>query len=558
MEILTCVLILLAGCGVFIAGMKMMSDGLESSAGKGMKKLFAKISNNRFAGVGIGASVTAIIQSSAATTVMAIGFVNAGVMTLVQATAIIMGANIGTTVTGLLVSFSALDVGLYASVLAFLGVMMSMLFKNDKVKKIGGIICGLGLIFVGLDLMSSAFKSSPALSNVFQKVFTSIDFPLLLILVGIVFTAAIQSSSAVTGLLITMAGAGVLSVENALYIVLGTNIGTCITAIIASMGTSTNARRTAFIHFVFNVIGTILFTVILLTVGKYITGALGKIFPGNAEMQIAWFHVLFNVTTTAVLIPFIKQLVRFATFVIKEKKSIDDEEYSLQYIDDRLLTTPPIAVAQTQKEIVYMAKLAQENLKNSMDALLTNDYVNRDTIARNEAKINHTYHAIARYLIKLATKSLAESDEKLVGAYHHVITNIERIGDHAENFVEQSVKMANEGIDFSDSAVAELSQMYNKVSNMFDLSMHAFTQRDYDVLERVRQLEEEVDEMKATLGASHIQRLNKGDCAVERGTYFFAVISALERIADHLINVAYSIKNPTGSLSKRADINEKA
>ncbi len=553
--LLESILLLLAGVGVFIAGMNMMGEGLESSAGTGMKKLFNKISSNRFAGVGVGAAVTAIIQSSSATSVMVIGFVNAGVMTLVQATAIIMGANIGTTITGIIVSLKSLPIGDFAAALAFVGVMM-MFFKHDKVKKIGGILCGLGLIFVGLDLMGSAFKHNEALSGAFSSMFKSINFPLLLILLGAVFTAIIQSSSAATGLLITMASAGVLGLDKALYIVLGTNIGTCITAVLASMGTSTNARRTAFIHLTFNLLGTIIFTIVLLSLKKYIVSAFETVLPGNPGMQIAWFHVVFNLTTTLILLPFVKQLVKLATLVIKEKPSPENEIYQLRYIDDRLLHTPPIAVAQTQKEIMFMSELAKQNLNLSIDALLSREYVNLDTIARNEAKINYTYHAIARYLIKLAALSLSESDEKLVGAYHHVITNIERIGDHAENFVEQAEKMKKEGIDFSEAAVAELSQMYNKVLNMFDLSMHAFENRDYNVLERIAQIEDEVDAMKSNLSASHVERLNSGDCAVERGTYFSAVISALERIADHLINVSFSIKNPTGSRSQRKELNE--
>ncbi|MFR1565125.1 MAG: Na/Pi cotransporter family protein [Christensenellales bacterium] len=553
MAIFNSILMLLAGCGVFMAGMKMMSDGLERSAGKGMKRLFSRISDNRFAGVGVGAAVTAIIQSSSATSVMVIGFVNAGIMTLTQATAIIMGANIGTTVTGIIISFSAFNVSLYASVLAFVGVMM-MFFKNDSVKKAGGVLCGLGLLFVGLDAMSGAFGNSE-IKNMFGNMFAAIEFPLLLILVGTLFTALIQSSSAATGLLIIMVGQGALSVGNALFIVLGTNIGTCITAVIASVGTTTNAKRTALIHLLFNLAGTIVFTVVLWLLGPYVVGLLSSVFS-NPQMQIAWFHVAFNIITTAMLLPFIKQLVKLAKLIIKDKPKPEERIYQLKYIDDRLLHTPPIAVAQVQKEILFMAELAKENLSLSVNALITRDYVNKDKVAENEARINHTYHAIARYLIKLASLSLSESDEKLIGAYHHVISDIERIGDHSENFLEQAEEMEKENVDFSEAAVAELAQMYNKVDNMFDLSVHAFSHRDYIVLERIASIEEEVDAMKDSLGASHIERLNSGDCAVERGTYFFAAISGLERIADHLINIAFSIKNPTGSQSKRKELNE--
>lgn len=553
MAIFNSILMLLAGCGVFMAGMKMMSDGLERSAGKGMKRLFSRISDNRFAGVGVGAAVTAIIQSSSATSVMVIGFVNAGIMTLTQATAIIMGANIGTTVTGIIISFSAFNVSLYASVLAFVGVMM-MFFKNDSVKKAGGVLCGLGLLFVGLDAMSGAFGNSE-IKNMFGNMFAAIEFPLLLILVGTLFTALIQSSSAATGLLIIMVGQGALSVGNALFIVLGTNIGTCITAVIASVGTTTNAKRTALIHLLFNLAGTIVFTVVLWLLGPYVVGLLSSVFS-NPQMQIAWFHVAFNIITTAMLLPFIKQLVKLAKLIIKDKPKPEERIYQLKYIDDRLLHTPPIAVAQVQKEILFMAELAKENLSLSVNALITRDYVNKDKVVENEARINHTYHAIARYLIKLASLSLSESDEKLIGAYHHVISDIERIGDHSENFLEQAEEMEKENVDFSEAAVAELAQMYNKVDNMFDLSVHAFSHRDYIVLERIASIEEEVDAMKDSLGASHIERLNSGDCAVERGTYFFAAISGLERIADHLINIAFSIKNPTGSQSKRKELNE--
>lgn len=557
MDLINSIIMLLAGCGVFMAGMRMMSDGLERSAGGGIKKLFGRISDNRFACVGVGAAVTAIIQSSGATTVMAIGFVNAGVMTLVQAASIIMGANIGTTVTGILISLSAFNVSLYASALAFVGVMM-MFVKNDTVKKIGGILCGLGLLFVGLNSMSGALEVD-SVKTFFTNMFTAIDFPLLLILVGALFTALIQSSSAATGLLIVLCGRGALDVSNALFIVLGTNIGTCITAIIASIGTSTNAKRTALMHLLFNLTGTFIFTIILWIFTDPITAFLQMVFT-DPQMLIAWFHVGFNVITTALLLPFVKQLVKVTTFLIKDKpkkeENVEKEEEQLKYIDDRLLHTPPIAVAQVKKEILYVSELAKSNLSLSMSALLDGRPGDGEAVEKNEAKINHSYHAIARYLIKLASLSLSESDEKLIGAYHHVISDIERIGDHAENFIEQAEKMREDNVNFSEAAVAELNQMYNKVMNMFDMSLHAFEYRDYGELDAIAAIEDEVDGMKSDLSASHIARLNSGDCEVERGTYFFAIISALERIADHLINVAFSIKNPTGSQSKRAELNE--
>lgn len=544
---------LLAGCGVFMIGMKMMSDGLERSAGKEMKKLFNHLTGNRFAGVGIGALVTVIVNSSAATTVMAIGFVNAGVMTLVQAAAIIMGANIGTTLTGFVISLSAFDVNLYASVLAFIGIMMTF-FKNDNVKKIGGILCGLGLMFVGLDAMSGAFDGESAITALVEKAFEVIDFPLLLILIGMAFTAIIQSSTATTGLVIIMVGAGAMRVDSGLFVILGTNIGTCVTAIIASIGTSTNSRRTAFFHLLFNVVGTIVFTVIIWIFRDQVVWILSHL--GGPQWQIAWFHFAFNLITTAMLLPFIKQFVKVTEFVVRDKPTKEEDDFRFRYIDDRLLSTPPIAVAQVQKEIMYASELAKENLELSVGALIKGDYINRQKLEKNESHINRIYHGVVAYLIKLASTSLSEHDEKLVGAYHHVISDLERIGDHAENFAEQADEMQKENVTFSDAANAELLQMYNKIMNMYDLSLHAFEHRDYVVLSRISAIENEVDEMKDDLGVSHIERLNRGDCAVERGTYFFALISAMERIADHLVNVAYSIKNPTGSQSHRPELNE--
>ena len=538
------ILTLLAGCGVFIAGMNMMSDGLERSAGGGMKKLLGKLSNNRFAGVGVGMAVTAIIQSSSATSVMVIGFVNAGIMTLMQATAIIMGANIGTTVTGLIVSLSAFDVSLYASVLAFIGIMMTFI-KKEKVKIVGSTLCGLGLLFVGLDAMSGAFNNAE-IKNFFEDLLASINFPLLLILVGALFTALIQSSSAATGLIIIMVGQGVIPVENALFIVLGSNIGTCITAILASIGASTNAKRTAFIHLMFNVIGTIIFTIILWIFTKPIVNALAGI--SNTQMQIAWFHVIFNVTTTILLLPFIKYLVKFATFVIKDKKvkAKDKDAPKLKFIDELLLSTPAIALMQVQKEIEYMASLSKQNLEKSYVVLTSQDDSKKDEILKTEENIDFSNNAITKYLIKLSP-NLEASEETRVAGFFHVINDVERLGDHAENFYEIGAQMKEAGLQFSETAQNEIKNMVEKTTEMFDIALNVFTTRNTTKLARLTELEKKVDLMKKDYTASHFNRLATGDCQVEVGAYFFSTISGLERIADHLINVGYSVLNPTGS-----------
>lgn len=544
-KILESILLLLAGCGVFMTGMKLMSEGLERSAGKGMRKLFGKISNNRFAGIGVGAGVTAIIQSSSATTVMVIGFVNAGIMTLFQATSIIMGANIGTTITGILVSFSSLNISMYLSALSIVGVFIMMFSKNDTAKKVGGVLTGLGLIFVGLSLMSTSFNNE-SVKFAFTQLFELIHFPLLLILFGVLFTALVQSSSASTGLIITMVSQGVLTPALALFVILGTNIGTCITAILASVGASTNAKRAAFIHLTFNLIGTLIFAAFLWIFNGFVLRFLELIAPGQMAFQIALFHVFFNVITTLLLLPFIKQLTQLATYFIRDRKD-DTEILRLAYIDDRILHTPPIAVAQVLKEVLSMAELARDNIELGFNAVMNLDLSSKDKIRKTEERINFINKGVARYLIKMSSLNLPRSDEKLVGSLHHVISDIERIGDHAENFLEEAEEMTESGVVFSDDAIEELKGMFDKVRKMFDKSIYVFENRDIKSLAEVSALEAEVDMLKRLLGNNHIMRLNAGNCSVECGTHFYALISALERVADHLTNVAFSIKSPSGS-----------
>ena len=544
---LECFLLLLAGVGVFIAGMNMLSDGLEKSAGKGMKTLLGKISNNRFAGVGVGAGVTAIIQSSSATSVMAIGFVNAGIMTLFQATAIIMGANIGTTITGIIVSLKSLGISDYMALLAFIGIMMTF-FKSQKIKQVGGILCGFGLIFVGLDIMGSAFDNNQEVVDWFANLFTEMSFPLLLILFGAVFTAVIQSSSAATGIFITMVGAGALGLDNALFLVLGSNIGTCVTAALACMGASVNAKRTALIHLSFNVIGSTVFTVFLWIFKGAAVSLLEAFMPGNPQMQLAWFHVIFNVTTTIILLPFVKQLVQFSKLIIKDKPTAE-ETRQLKYVDERLLKTPPIAMMQVKKEIEYMTTLARGNIEKSFEAIFTGSDKMGEEIYDKEGIIDFTNHSLSKYLIKLSPL-VSAGDERIIGSYFHVLNDVERIGDHAENFHEIGTQMANEGLRFSDNALADLKDMHGKVLRMFEIASEAFDDLNSTRLGELTELENQVDEMKRTLSASHFARLAEGSCKVELSAYFSSTVAGLERVADHLVNVGYSILNPTGSQSE--------
>ena len=541
---------LLAGVGVFIVGMGFMSDALEKSAGNGMKKLLGKISNNRFSGVGIGAGVTAIIQSSSATSVMVIGLVNAGVMTLMQAVPIIMGANIGTTITGVLVALKNdfFDMAMY--LLAFAGVMMGF-FKQEKVKIAGSLCSGLGLIFVGLNIMSSeqAFGST-LVERAFTNIFEAIDFPLLLILVGVVFTALIQSSSAATGVVIAMVGAGVLPLELALFIVLGSNIGTCVTALLASVGAKENSKRVAFVHFAFNVIGTVIFSTVIWIFKDQVVNLLIALFPGDdamsLQMRVSAFHVIFNVSTTLLLLPFVKQLVQLSTLVIRDKHE-EKEEFALKFVDDRLLKTPPIALMQVKKEIEYMIDLVEENTKMAFVAMETGSLEHAEAIAKNEAIIDFTNGALTKFLIKLSASVEQQSFETVVGAYFHVLNDVERIGDHAENFHEIGAEMAKKGLTFSDIAKEEIVQMRGDVMQMLGLAKQAFTKLDKDCLSDLGELENKVDGLKKSLTANHFARLADGKCHIALSPYYSSTVSGLERVADHLVNVGYSILNPIGA-----------
>lgn len=550
MQLIGSLIWLLAGVGVFIVGMNFMSDALEKSASSGMKKLLEKISNNRFSGVGIGASVTAIIQSSSATSVMVIGLVNAGVMSLMQATPIIMGANIGTTITGVLVALKNDYFNMVMYLLAFAGVMMGFA-KKEKVQIAGKLCCGLGLIFVGLEVMSSeqAF-GNPLVEKLFTNIFQVIDFPLLLILVGIIFTALIQSSSAATGVVITMVGTGVLPLDLALFIILGANIGTCVTALLASVGANANSKRVAFIHFTFNLIGTALFTALIWILREPVVNLLYSAIPGQdqmaLQMRVSLFHVIFNLSTTLLLLPFAKQLVDLSRLVIKDKASTA-QAYTLKYVDDRLLSTPPIALMQVKKEIDYMLDLVQENLTLCFLSVETGSQKNDAQIHANEKIINFTNNTLTEFLIKLSSTSIEQSDEKTIGTYFHVLNDLERIGDHAENFHEIGLEVASKGLAFSDLAYKEIASMRAKVMEMFAVSKDAFDKANKKKLHTLTSLEDQVDTIKKDLTAVHFARLVEGNCNPSVSPYYSSIILGLERVADHLVNIGYSIVSPTGS-----------
>ena len=541
---------MLGGIAVMMFGMRTMGANLERIAGNNVKKMLGGITNNRLAGVGIGAAVTAIINSSAATTVMLVGFVNIGLITLTQAASVIMGANIGTTITAQILSLSGtqgFDIASVAALVAAFGMVMALFFKNDKVNKIGYILLGVGFIFLGLRIMSVSVDKiiyenpeEKILRPLFGSVFGKDHFPLLLVLIGIIFTALIQSSAAVTGILIAIGSA--LNFQTAVFIILGSNIGTCITALISSIGTSTSAKRTAIIHLLFNLFGCLI-CIAPLWIWRKEFGEFMQILSGSSvERQIANFHTLFNLLTTLILLPFTGALVKLATKMIPENKMRAEAKLAFSYIDDRFLETPPIAVGNTKREIIRMAGIAQENINLCVEMLISGIDTNAEIIKENENVLNFLNRNITAYLTKLSGKNLSLLDEKKVGSYYHVVIDLERVGDYAENLTEYSAKLKADGVSLSEEAKEELKTLADKINALFKESVAAFDKRDDLLLARVDEIEESIDAYSAELELKHVERLKQGVCSAQTGSVYLQAVSNLERVGDHITNMAFSIK----------------
>lgn len=535
------------GVVAMMFGMKIMGGGLEKFAGGRMKSLLGKVTTNRFAGVGVGVAVTSIIQSSTATTVMLVGFVNIGLMTLAQATNVIMGANIGTTVTAHIVSLSGVgggvDIGAIAALIGFVGIMMSMLIKNEKAINIGNILAGLGLIFVGLEFISTYAKEVMFVEGnprpFVQSVFQADHFPLLLVLIGIVITALVHSSSTITSLMVVLASIGVLSFKNALFLALGSNIGTCVTSIMSSMGTCTNAKRTAVVHLLFNLIGCLIFIWPIWIWSTAITNLFADM-SNDVGQQIAIFHTLFNVITTILLLPFTKYIVKLSIILVPEKKQ-EDDKFKLAYIDDLLVDTPAIAVGNIRREVVRMSDFAKENLNLSMQMLLDAQVDNVQTINENEQMLNFLNKRITGYMTKVMSKPLSVEDDRKIGSYFHVVSDLERVGDYSENIMEYSLRLRQEEMSFSKDAVNELTDVLNTLNELFDQAMLAFDKRDLTKLDGVAELEEKIDDITAELEGKHIERVKAGRCTAQIGSVYLQTVSNLERVGDHINNVAMSI-----------------
>lgn len=531
------ILSMAGGLGLFLFGIRTMGDGLENAAGAKLKRMLEVLTGNRFLAVLVGFVVTAIIQSSTATTVMVVGFVNAGMMSLAQAVGVIMGANIGTTVTSLLI---ALNFSSVAAASVLVGVILMLASKKTVVKNLGAIFTGFGLLFLGIDMMSDSMaplRDSAGFMNFIVTVSESPLRPLFGIILGIVMTAVLQSSSASVGVLQTLAMQGLVPLKFSVFVLFGQNIGTCLTALFSTVGAKKNSKRAAVIHLLFNLIGTGIFILIALLT-PYVEW-IEKLSP-DPMAQIAISHIVFNIVSTVVMFPFAKVLVKLSCLLVPGKDDSESEMHC-KFIDDRLLNTPPFAVMQVSKEVARMAKLARDNFETSAHALINRSDKDLDKVMENEEVINYLNHHITSYLVKLNALDITDSDSDYIARVFHAINDIERVGDHAINLAEAAQHNIGEGLKFSDPAREELNQLCGSVVTLLERSMAAFDNQSLSDNEakELSDLEEHIDDLTLECQDSHIFRLNRNECNTEAGMLYLNTITDFERVGDHAINIAF-------------------
>lgn len=548
--IITSLLTLLAGIGVFLIACQMMSSNLEAASSERLKKLFSKASDNKLIGVGIGALGTAAIQSSGATTVMTIGFVNAGIISLAQAATIIYGANIGTTVTAQIVALgmfggNSVSTSVIFSAFAGLGAFLSIFAKRSSYKTIGGILAGFGLLFVGLELMSGSMESFAALEGV-KTFLAGISNPLLLVLLGTVFTAIIQSSSVMTSIALAMVVTGLIGIDQGIFLTMGSNIGSCVVAVIAGVTSGTNAKRTAMIHLLFNCSGVVLFMLAAWGLGWFDVSygsIFERLFPSAPQVQLAMFHTFFNTVTVAIMLPLTGSLVGIVKRMIPEKPVTVSSEFSLQYVNDNMLRTPPIAVSQVKREILRMAGIALDNMDRSLGMAVKLDFSEKTAFERDERQLNFINQELIAFIVRLSGRSgLGEKDRTYLSGTYRNIRDLERIGDYAENIVEYATALADSSQQFSDDAKYEISQLKEMLHQLYKNVMSAYQNEDYGALEKANAIEEEIDDYTRRMEEGHIARMEKGICTPSVGAQYLELSSNAERIADHMINLAKSIR----------------
>ncbi len=550
--IFSAVLTLLAGIGIFLIACQMMSTNLESASSSKLKSLFAKASKSKLLGVGIGALGTAVIQSSGATTVMIIGFVNAGIVSLTQAATMIYGANIGTTITAQIVALgmfgeNTISTTVIFSALSGIGAFMMLFSNKDFWKRIGGIITGFGMLFVGLSLMSDSMEDFAAMEEV--KLFLAgISNPLLLVLVGAIFTAIIQSSSVMTSIALAMVFTGLISLDQGIFITMGSNIGSCVVAIIAGITSGRNAKRTALIHLLFNIFGVIMFMLVGWII-EMITGVsyghmFEVMFPNVPQTQLAMFHTFFNVVTVIIILPLTSLLVKVVCQIIPDNISnAAVDEPKLMFVDENMLKTPPIAVQQTKREIVNMAEISMKNFNRSLDIITTMNFAEENIFAKTENQLNFLNLAITDYIVKLSRKTqLSEEDHNYLTTAFRSVRDIERIGDYAENIVEYAKMLKESNERFSAQAVEEINKVRALINELYGKIMKAYCDIDFEAFHEAEIIEEKIDDFTKAMETCHIERMSEGICSPCVGSEYLSLSSNAERVADHLVNVGKMIK----------------
>ncbi len=542
MEITKQIILLLTGLVVFVVGMNMMSHGLKNSAGKYIRKLFKKIKDKRIVSAAIGAGTTAIVQSSGATTVMTVGFLSANALTFAQGFAIMLGAFLGTTVTGLFVSLSSFSFSIFLMAIAFIGFIIGF-FKNATIKNISEILIGFGILFFGLEAMKGAFNY-PDIQNALIDVVSKVDFPFLLMLIGVVITALTQSSSATNSIVIIMVAANPSLLSSGFYLVIGATIGALLPAIIASFNSNTLGKRVTYSTLVCRILMAVLATGIIWAVNTPLFNFLNTIPESNVGILLAVFTIIYNFIYLIIFLPLITPIEKVSNKLIKDK---DDElkKKSLHYINDNLLNTPSVAIIQVQKEIEYMFELSRINFNLGVNDILSLDVSNGKEIEDREELIDCINSAVSEYLIKLSNKA-SEEDETRIGSYYHAINDIERIGDHAYNFLEMARKLINEDLSFSSTAKEEFKEFIQMLDEMFVVARNTFIEYNELELQRLKELEEETDSYKDKLADAHFNRIKKNECKNELSPFHSNLLAELERVADHLTNIGYSSINPTG------------
>ena len=535
---LSIILSMAGGLGLFLYGMRIMSDSIEKVAGAKLREILERLTTNRFTSIFVGIIFTAVIQSSSACTVMVVSFVNSGLMTLTQAAGVIFGANIGTTVTALLVSFRLEKA---APVILLLGVLIVMFCKKQKVSRWGEVIIGFGVLFMGLSTMSGAMegmKDSPTVLHMFE----SLQSPFFAVLLGTVLTAVIQSSSVTVSIMVLLANQGLLSMDIGMYIILGCNIGACTSAVLASLNGKKDAKRAAAIHLLFNVIGMVFFFVIFMFDVHRIVEVLTVIAGDNMGRVIAYAHTLIKILQVIIMMPFIKSIVKLTyLFVPGDDRKIGyRDSYQLKYIGDTVLLNPATAVVEAIKELDRMASLADENLNRAMNALMTLEPEEIEEVREVEKNIDYLSHEITQYLVKINQTTLPIEDLKNIGALFHAVNDIERIGDHAENIADAAERRIETSVEFSKEAQRELGEMMDMVNTILRFSIEMFVKSTEDHMEDVQHLEEAINEKEKELQQAHITRLSNNECSPEAGALFSDIVSGLERVADHAVNIAFA------------------